>query len=101
MNIGASRKICGWRSDRPPASCCYEVGCEVIDGFRERFADAEIFNPRARTACIDLLEPIATQLTAAGVESDRIHTAPLCTMSRTDLFFSYRREKQFTARWED
>jgi len=24
---------------------------------------------------------------------DRVHIAPYCTMDRTDLFFSYRREK--------
>jgi copper oxidase (laccase) domain-containing protein len=34
------------------------------------------------------------QLTGAGVLGDRIHTAPLCTMCRTDLFFSYRQEKR-------
>ena len=78
------------------ASCCYEVGPEVIDGFRERFAYADgLFVPtRDGHARIDLLRANQEQLTAAGVANERIHTAPLCTMSRTDLFFSYRREKQ-------
>lgn len=77
------------------ASCCYEVGPEVIDGFRERFAYAgELFLPtREGHACIDLLQANREQLKAAGVDSSRIHTAPLCTLCRTDLFFSYRREK--------
>ena len=76
--------------------CCYEVGAEVIDGFRERFVYAdELFVPtRAGHARIDLLRANQIQLTAAGVPADQIHTAPLCTMTRTDLFFSYRREKQ-------
>ena len=30
---------------------------------------------------------------AAGVLPEGIHTAPICTMCRTDLFFSYRKEK--------
>jgi purine-nucleoside/S-methyl-5'-thioadenosine phosphorylase / adenosine deaminase len=78
------------------AVCCYEVGTEVIDGFRERFAYAdELFIPtRKGHARIDLLKANQTQLVAAGVSASQIHTAPLCTMTRTDLFFSYRREKQ-------
>ena len=78
------------------AACCYEVGSEVINGFRERFATAEdLFTPtRDGHACIDLLKANRDQLIAAGVKHERIHTAPLCSMCRTDLFFSYRREKQ-------
>ncbi|MDQ2920875.1 MAG: peptidoglycan editing factor PgeF [Acidobacteriota bacterium] len=44
-------------------------------------------------ACIDLLQANRRQLVSAGVDPDRINIAPLCTMCRTDLFFSYRREK--------
>lgn len=78
------------------AVCCYEVGAEVIDGFRERFAYAdELFTPtREGHARIDLLKANQTQLVAAGIPASQICTAPLCTMTRTDLFFSYRREKQ-------
>jgi YfiH family protein len=78
------------------AACCYEVGREVIDGFKERFPTAEnLFTPtRDRHARIDLLKANTDQLIAAGVKDERIHTAPLCTMCRPDLFFSYRREKQ-------
>ena len=78
------------------AACCYEVGSEVINGFRERFPTAkDLFTPtRDGHACIDLLKANRDQLTSAGVKDERIHTAPLCTMCRTDLFFSYRREKQ-------
>ena len=77
------------------AVCCYEVGAEVIDGFRERFAYADelLLATRDGHARIDLLKANQTQLTEAGVPAGQIHTAPLCTMNRTDLFFSYRREK--------
>jgi YfiH family protein len=77
------------------AACCYEVGAEVIDGFKERFPDADLFTlTREGHAHIDLLKANRDQLLAAGVSPERIHTAPFCTMMRTDLFFSYRREKQ-------
>lgn len=75
--------------------CCYEVGTEVIDAFRESFPGGEeiLTQTRAGHALIDLQRANREQLIAAGVLSERIHVAPLCTMCRTDLFFSYRREK--------
>jgi YfiH family protein len=76
-------------------ACCYEVGSEVINAFGDRFTNsAELFNPtREDHACVDLIKANRAQLTSAGVNEDRIYSAPLCTMCRTDLFFSYRREK--------
>lgn len=75
-------------------ACCYEVGIDVIEAFKHSFPSQDLFKEtRARHACIDLLEANRGQLVAAGVEPDRINIAPLCTMCRTDLFFSYRREK--------
>jgi YfiH family protein len=75
-------------------SCCYEVGADVIDPFRNRFPDQDLFTQtREHHACIDLFRANHTQLISAGVDSNRIHVAPLCTMCHTDLFFSYRREK--------
>lgn len=75
--------------------CCYEVGPEVVDAFHRRFTNAdEIFMPtRPGHALIDLQKANHNQLIESGVPAERIHTAPLCTMCRTDLFFSYRRER--------
>ena len=75
--------------------CCYEVGSDVIDGFTERFGSgANLFTTtRPGHALIDLLKANRDQLESAGVIPERIHTAPICTMCRTDLFFSYRKEK--------
>lgn len=74
--------------------CCYEVGSEVIDTFTERFPSSDLFTPtREGHARIDLLKANREQLLSAGVEPDRIHISPYCTMCRNDLFFSYRREK--------
>lgn len=77
-------------------ACCYEVGGEVIAAFREKFSDADdLFREtRAGHALVDLHEANRKQLIAAGVSPERIYVAPLCTMCRTDLFFSYRREKR-------
>ena len=81
----------------PAASgCCYEVGADVIDIFKHRFDNTDaLFTPtRENHAKIDLHQANRNQLVDAGISTDRIHIAPLCTMERTDLFFSYRREKQ-------
>ena len=76
-------------------ACCYEVGLEVIDAFKTEFPhELDIFTPtRDNHACIDLLCVNRNQLSVGGVRPANIFTAPLCTMCRTDLFFSYRREK--------
>ncbi len=80
--------------------CCYEVGREVSDTFRARFADAdELLTPtRPEHARIDLHAANRQQLIAAGVPAAQIYTAPLCTICRPDLFFSYRREKKIHGR---
>jgi YfiH family protein len=81
-------------------ACCYEVGGEVIDAFRQKFPDADqlLTETRAGHALIDLPRANREQLIAAGVAAARIHIAPLCTMCRPDLFFSYRREKRVYGR---
>ncbi len=74
--------------------CCYEVGTDVIDAFTNRFSGANLFETtRPGHAKIDLLKANREQLESAGVLPERIHIAPICTMCRTDLFFSYRKEK--------
>jgi len=81
-------------------ACCYEVGSEVINVFKERFPKAEQLLNRTRDghALIDLPQANREQLIDAGLSAERIHIVPLCTMDRTDLFFSYRREKHLHGR---
>jgi len=76
--------------------CCYEVGAEVIEAFTSRFDDgAKLFTPtRPGHALVDLLQANRDQLASVGVKPERIHIAPICTMCRTDLFFSFRKEKR-------
>jgi hypothetical protein len=77
------------------ASCCYEVGHEVVDLFNQKFEYAgELFEPtHAGHAVIDLQRANRQQLIESSVDPTRIQIANLCTICRTDLFFSYRKEK--------
>jgi YfiH family protein len=81
-------------------ACCYEVGPEVVEAFREKFARAaSFFTPtREGHALADLHRANCEQLIAAGVLAEHVHTLPLCTMCRPELFFSYRREKKLYGR---
>lgn len=81
----------------PAASCkSYEIGQDVIDAFAANFSDSGKYFETTHDghALVDLHAANRDQLTAAGVRSAHIHIAPLCTMERTDLFFSYRVEKK-------
>jgi YfiH family protein len=82
-------------------ACCYEVGAEVCEIFKTNFptdADALFVPTRDGHTLVDLHEANRRQLISAGVRAENIHAAPLCTMCRTDLFFSYRREKKLHGR---
>ncbi len=74
----------------------YEVGQDVIDAFAEKFSTGgKLFTPtREGHALIDLHLANKEQLLRVGVLPENIFTAPLCTIERTDLFFSYRVEKK-------
>ncbi|HZE68643.1 MAG TPA: peptidoglycan editing factor PgeF [Pyrinomonadaceae bacterium] len=101
----ALARLAGEYGVRPPdvrvaigpaaAGCCYEVGSDVIDAFKTQFpeSDSLFVSTRPGHARVNLLQANHDQLAKAGVSPERIHTAPFCTMCRTDLFFSYRREK--------
>jgi len=82
-----------------PAACGrnYEVGQDVLDDFQDKFGDKseKYFSPtREGHALVDLHLANRDQLIDCGVADENIFTAPLCTMERPDLFFSYRLEKQ-------
>lgn len=80
--------------------CCYEVGADVVEPFRAKFADADsLFKPtNAGHALVDLHEANRRQLLESGVEPGRVHALPLCTMCRPDLFFSYRQDRKLYGR---
>ena len=80
--------------------CCYEVGAEVTETFRAKFADADsLFTPtKDGHALVDLHEANRRQLVESGVAAERVHALPLCTMCRPDLFFSYRQDRKLYGR---
>lgn len=101
---------CGWRGlaggilqsavgrfDEPPAAaigpgigaCCYEVGEEVLEEFRD-------VDGAARGRMLDLRRVARARLEAAGVTA--IEDVDLCTSCREDLFFSHRRDDGVTGR---
>lgn len=81
-----------------PAAGCgqYEVGQDVIDLFAANFPESEKYfvGTRGHHALVDLKQANRDQLIESGVSSEKISISPLCTMTRSDLFFSYRIEKK-------
>jgi YfiH family protein len=65
--------------------CCYEVGPDVAEPFRERFGDAVLGGGR-----LDLWRAGELALERAGVES--VHRVDTCTICNPDRFFSHRRD---------
>jgi YfiH family protein len=71
--------------------CCYEVGEEVAEPFRERFGD-EVLHGRN----LDLYT--ATEKALQGAGCGRVERVEMCTSCHPDLFFSHRRDGRRTGR---
>lgn len=82
------------------SSATYEIGRDVIDAFSSAFSGSEKYLAPTREghALIDLHGANRDQLLSCGIAQENIHTSALCTMGRTDLFFSYRVEKALYGR---
>lgn len=81
-----------------PAICAanFEVGPEVLEQFRSKFryADELISHEQPNgKGHIDLNRCNAQQLIDVGVKPENIYDSALCTVTRNDLFFSYRKER--------
>jgi YfiH family protein len=75
--------------------CCFEVGPEVARQFAPWFpelAEAE------GKILLDLPEANKRQLQHAGVRPENIAASELCTMERTDLLYSFRKEREAAGR---
>ncbi len=102
------------------SQCCYEVGPDVVKEFAAKFPQAKDWfdgpfdalasgedpnplpwltmmppghQPPPPRCMLDLKAANAAILAEAGLSAKNIFSSDLCTSSRTDLFFSYRREK--------
>jgi YfiH family protein len=71
--------------------CCYDVGEEVAEPFREAFG-ADV----VRDGRLDLWTSAERALRAAGCE--RVHRFDLCTSCNPERFFSHRRDRGQTGR---
>ena len=71
--------------------CCYEVGREVADPFRERFGERVVEGGR-----LDLWTSAERALKAAGVAD--VYRTDFCTACNAELFFSHRRDDGRTGR---
>lgn len=71
---------------------CYEVGDDVYRAAAEMPERARLFERREGRLYFDLWQANRMQLELSGIPREGIEIAGICTMSRTDLFYSYRRE---------
>jgi hypothetical protein len=80
--------------------CCFQVGEEVRRTFAEHWGEG--FARRIFRASdpwhLDLAEANRIQLLDAGLADGKITAAGLCTVCRSDLFFSHRRDGERTGR---
>jgi len=73
--------------------CCFEVGEEVVEQFRDSYAEAERFVDRGGAKPhIDLPRLTAALLTERGIAPANIHDSGLCTRCDGSIFHSYRRD---------
>lgn len=73
--------------------CCFEVGEEVVEQFRDVYDSAEDFVDRSRAkAHIDLPGLTANLLQELGFKPSRIHDSGLCTRCPGSIFHSFRRD---------
>jgi YfiH family protein len=72
----------------------YPVGKDVW----QNFPDASVTHQAGHQALLDLGGAIITRLLAVPIVSSRIFDFRLCTYTRDDLFFSYRRDGQNSGR---
>lgn len=73
-------------------SCCYEVGEDVAARFDTEFSPGVVVRRSARKAFVDLAAAVRCDLCAAGLASERIESAGLCTSCWPGLLHSYRRD---------
>lgn len=82
-------------------ACCYEVGDEVVDAWRQIGADQadEALSMGPRRWHLDLVTANVILLKRAGISTDRIDDQALCTQCNGDRWFSHRAQGPETGRF--
>lgn len=80
--------------------CCYQVGREVADKFRNAFPDMadRILHVQGEDIHLDLQETNTLLLEKAGLKPENIDNAGVCTCCNSSQFFSYRADRGKTGR---
>ncbi len=76
-------------------SCCFEVGPEVVEMFRDGYPDLRLARERVHRPgkfLLDLRSALDAQFEEAGISPHNVHDLGACTRCRPDEFFSYRAE---------
>ena len=81
-------------------ACCYEVDFPVMEKIKKCLNGTAVPSIAVREGHwrLDLAEVNKILLLKAGVLPEHITTAGLCTSCRSDLFYSYRRDRGHTGR---
>lgn len=77
--------------------CCYVVGPGLVDEFSSH-PESPVWFIRDDLLRLDLWQATGDQLLRAGVSGSNIHVSRLCTSCHTDVFCSYRKERDKTGR---
>ena len=72
--------------------CCYEVGAEIYEEAKEKFAYA--FDKRDTNYYLNINKILLTQLRECGIREENIENEGTCTACNTKQYFSYRAEKK-------
>lgn len=73
--------------------CCYEVGDEIYDEAKALGLEYAM-QKRDESFYLDINKILKKQLLSCGVKEQNIEILGECTSCNTDLYFSYRAEKQ-------
>ena len=74
-------------------SCCYEVGPEVAQKFRDHVVER-----REGRLYLDIVKENVSQMVDVGVQERNIEVNPMCTITEKLLLHSYRRDSSRSGR---
>lgn len=76
-----------------------EAADEILNQLQQLPDSPVLDDPQPGRARLDVRKINLLQLERLGIEPDQLSVAPYCTYQHSDLFFSYRRERQKKVQW--